>query len=253
MAGEPRSCAMMAATRDHRTSEGAVVAQRDSRTIDLDGSVHYVDYGGPDDGRAPFLLVHGLGGSHADWWSVGPLLAAQRRVLAVDLPGFGRTPPRGTPRVSHYGHFVLDFVREQVGEPVILAGNSMGGGVALEAAAAGPELVDRLVLLDPIVPQPVLSLPEFAVWRDFVICLVPGLAEELLKRQPHRATPESVVEESLSMCVADPSRVDPEHREALVAFAAERGEMTYGDRTLVEATRSEIGRASCRETQETEK
>src|SRR5436189_173693 len=41
------------------------------------------------------LLVHGLGGSHANWLSVGPVLAGRHRVLAVDLPGFGLSPAAG--------------------------------------------------------------------------------------------------------------------------------------------------------------
>ena len=214
------------------------MVQRESKTVDLDGPVHYVDYGGPAGAQPPIVLVHGLGGSHVDWWSLGPMLAQGRRVLAVDLPGFGRTPPSGLPGIRNYTQFVLNFVRAVAGGPVTLAGNSMGGGVAMHAAADGPDVVERLVLLNPIVPQPVFSLPEFAVWRDFAICLAPGVAEQLLARQPHRASPLSIVEESLSMCCADPFRVEPAHKAALLDLATERAQMSYGDRNLVEATRS---------------
>src|SRR5204863_477650 len=63
-----------------------------SRTLDLDGPVHVADFGGAG---PTMVLVHGLGGSHANWLAVGPALAAHARVLAPDLPGFGRTPLAG--------------------------------------------------------------------------------------------------------------------------------------------------------------
>ena len=63
-----------------------------SLTADLDGPVHYVDFGGT--GR-PIVLVHGLGGSHLNWLPVGERLAAHGRVLAIDLAGHGRTPSLG--------------------------------------------------------------------------------------------------------------------------------------------------------------
>ncbi|MFY9588857.1 MAG: alpha/beta fold hydrolase, partial [Actinomycetota bacterium] len=66
----------------------------ESRWIELDGPVHYAAWDGPSEGPT-FVLVHGLGGSHANWMSVGPALAERGRVLAVDLAGFGRTPPAG--------------------------------------------------------------------------------------------------------------------------------------------------------------
>ena len=62
----------------------------EQRVIDLGGPVHYLDFGGAG---SPMVLVHGLGGSAINWQSVGSLLAERHRVVALDLPGFGRTPP----------------------------------------------------------------------------------------------------------------------------------------------------------------
>src|SRR6266540_513830 len=65
-----------------------------SRTADLGGPVHYVDFGGP--AAAPrVVLVHGLGGSHLNWCLLAPRLVAKARLLAVDLVGFGLTHPEG--------------------------------------------------------------------------------------------------------------------------------------------------------------
>ena len=58
------------------------------RTADLDGPFSWVDHGGPPD--APVVVaVHGLGGSHANWHDLSPLLTAEHRVLAVDLAVHG--------------------------------------------------------------------------------------------------------------------------------------------------------------------
>ncbi len=65
------------------------------RWVDLDGPTHYVEWTGPDE--RTFVLVHGLGGSVLSWLAVGPGLASSGRVLAIDLPGFGRTPRAGRP------------------------------------------------------------------------------------------------------------------------------------------------------------
>ena len=57
------------------------------RIADLDGPVHYIDYGG--DGNPPMLMVHGLGGSALNWMAVGPELARRYHAIAIDLAGFG--------------------------------------------------------------------------------------------------------------------------------------------------------------------
>ena len=66
----------------------------ESRIVDLDGPVHYVDFGGLGTGPA-VVLVHGLGGSHLYWDLLAPLLTDHARVWALVLPGFGRSEPGG--------------------------------------------------------------------------------------------------------------------------------------------------------------
>ncbi|HEY6480179.1 MAG TPA: alpha/beta fold hydrolase, partial [Streptosporangiaceae bacterium] len=81
--------------------------------------MHWVDFGGPPDtATPPLVLVHGLGGSHLDWVRVAPALAAQRRVLALDLPGFGLTPAAGRLATVPASAALLGrFVREVAGAP----------------------------------------------------------------------------------------------------------------------------------------
>ena len=96
------------------------------------------------------VLVHGLSGSAANWVEVAPELAGRYRVLAVDLPGHGRSqaPPRGA-RVSDFVAAVAAVIEAEEAGPVLLAGHSFGGLVALRLVQTRPELVRGLLLVAP--------------------------------------------------------------------------------------------------------
>jgi pimeloyl-ACP methyl ester carboxylesterase len=82
----------------------------------------------------PLVLLHGIGLDRATWDPVVETLARVREVIAVDLPGFGESPPLdGSPTVGALATAVeeLDLERPHV------AGNSLGGGVALELGRRG--------------------------------------------------------------------------------------------------------------------
>ena len=104
-----------------------------------------------DEGRgSPLLLVHGILVSAREWEDVEPLLARDLRVIAPDLPGFGRSAkpidfPYG--RVGYCEHLVS--LLDELGiEKATVVGHSMGAGIAAELAARSPERVDKLVLID---------------------------------------------------------------------------------------------------------
>src|SRR5205814_821713 len=106
-----------------------------AHTVDLDGPVHYVDFGGPADGPQ-LVLVHGLGGSCLNWCLLAPHLVTRARVVALDLAGFGLTHPRGRSTTVQANAALLDrFLRTVVGAPAILVGNSMGGMVSILESA----------------------------------------------------------------------------------------------------------------------
>ncbi len=98
---------------------------------------HYEEIGS---GR-PLILLHGIGMSHLAWTAVIPYLRSTRRVIAFDIAGFGSTPSlaRGTPPTIPN---LVDALERSIGEigidvPVDIAGNSLGGSMALEAARRG--------------------------------------------------------------------------------------------------------------------
>ena len=111
-----------------------------------DRKVNYVDFGSGD--GPPVVFVHGLGGAWQNWLENIPRLGQERRVLALDLPGFGHSEmPLREISISGYGKTVEKFCDSlDLGE-VVLVGNSMGGFVAAEVAIQFPGRVERLVLV----------------------------------------------------------------------------------------------------------
>ena len=115
--------------------------------IEVDGTpVNYVDLG---DGKLePIVFVHGLGGQWQNWLENIPRAALERRVIAMDLPGFGCTPiPRDRITISRYGRCVDALCDELSLGRVDIVGNSMGGYIAAEVAIQFPERVDQLILV----------------------------------------------------------------------------------------------------------
>jgi pimeloyl-ACP methyl ester carboxylesterase len=88
----------------------------------------------------PLMLLHGVGHRRQAWGAVVDLLAPHRELILVDLPGHGESPPlvtAGRPPVPVLLEAVLGLADELRFERPHLAGNSLGGRLALEAGAAG--------------------------------------------------------------------------------------------------------------------
>lgn len=97
---------------------------------------------------SPLLLVHGLGAGWQSWSPIVEGLAEHREVIAIDLPGFGQTPPlTGEVSIATLTDSVVDFIREQGLDGVSTVGQSMGGRIVLELARRG--LGGDTVALDP--------------------------------------------------------------------------------------------------------
>jgi pimeloyl-ACP methyl ester carboxylesterase len=96
----------------------------------------------------PLVFVHGLSGCWQNWLEQLPVFAADHRVVAIDLPGFGQSPMPTEPiTISGYAR-LLDALMERLGiDAAALIGNSMGGFIAAELAIAFPQRVERLVLI----------------------------------------------------------------------------------------------------------
>lgn len=96
----------------------------------------------------PALLVHGLAGHAGEWSATAAWLGRTRHVFALDLRGHGHSEPRpGEVSPAALRDDVCSAL-EQIGAPALLLGHSLGGRVAIPAAAARPDLVDCLVVAE---------------------------------------------------------------------------------------------------------
>ncbi|MGO4390812.1 alpha/beta fold hydrolase [Variovorax sp. M-6] len=97
----------------------------------------------------PLLLVHGLGSSWHTWQTILEPLAAERAVVAIDLPGFGKSPPlAGEVSVQTLAAAVALFLREHDLLGTDAVGSSLGARLVLELARRG-EVLGAVVLLGP--------------------------------------------------------------------------------------------------------
>ncbi len=208
-----------------------------SATVDLDGPVHYVDFGGEG---PPMVLVHGLGGSHLNWLASAPLLTKSRRVLAPDLSGFGLTPPgsRGA-GIAANRRVLDDFLRRfaPAGDAVVV-GNSMGGLITMMEAAAAPELVATAVLVTPALPPVSARHTTLDTALRLGLPLLPFVGPRIAQRYRSTVPLEQQVDETLEMLCVDPDRVTPEFRAASLDMARRRRDMDWDIAAFVEASRS---------------
>lgn len=124
------------------------------------------------------LLVHGLGDEADTWRRVIAPLAEGNRVVAPDLPGFGRSPLPAHGRLSpRYLTSILRGLAEHLGlRRLTVVGSSLGAALAQIVALADPKLVSRLVLVD----GGLLAMNRLSV--GMILMLVPGLAEKRYRR-----------------------------------------------------------------------
>jgi pimeloyl-ACP methyl ester carboxylesterase len=140
---------------------------------------------GPAQG-ATVLLVHGLGDEADSWRYLLPVLTGGHRVLAPDLPGFGRS---GRPRRALSAPFLVSVLLELLerldASPVLLIGSSLGGLLCQQIALNQPDRVAGLVLLDGT-----LLATGQALNLNLLLFMIPGLGELLytrLRRDPDAA------------------------------------------------------------------
>ena len=116
-------------------------------------SIYYVKAGSPNSQKPPLLLVHGFGASTDHWRKNIAQLQSQFQVWAIDLLGFGRS---AKPNQEYSGNLwreqLHDFITEVIGQPTVLAGNSLGGYAALCVAAEYPQSTAGLILLNSAGP-----------------------------------------------------------------------------------------------------
>jgi pimeloyl-ACP methyl ester carboxylesterase len=166
-----------------------------SKFIEIQGMrIRYRDEGsGP-----PLVLLHGFSSSLDTWDGWVRQFAGKRRVIRLDLPGFGLTGPApdGNYTAGRYVGVVTELLDKLGVERVDIAGNSMGGRIALMFALAHPERVRKLILVDagglPWPEPPLFKLAKTPVVGSWLV---------------RHVTPRFVVQRNLETVYGTPSRL----------------------------------------------
>ena len=115
-----------------------------------DVTIAYIEFGNRPE--RTFVLVHGIGMGRTVFTGVAEILAAEGRVLTLDLPGFGDSPEPGSAfTIAQTAEVLAEFVTEQSSGNTTLVGHSMGTQIVAEIACHHPALLDSLVLIAPTV------------------------------------------------------------------------------------------------------
>jgi pimeloyl-ACP methyl ester carboxylesterase len=133
--------------------------------------IHVFDAGPAE---APVLvLIHGLGDEADTWRHLFPLLSDRFRLIALDLPGFGRSRSAGRVNLASCVAAVQGVLDSLSVGPVFLVGSSLGAGIAELVAFRTPERVRGLVFVDGGVPMPA------GLMRPMLPLIVPLMGERL--------------------------------------------------------------------------
>lgn len=125
----------------------AAQAQREKSVSIFGAKINYIEAG--DATKPKIILLHGLGGSVANWAFNVPALTQNYHVIALDQVGFGKSDrPMIKYRVGTYVDFLDKFMAELKIEKASLVGNSLGGWVAALTAIKYPNRVEKIVLAD---------------------------------------------------------------------------------------------------------
>ncbi|AXL90820.1 alpha/beta hydrolase [Streptomyces sp. CB09001] len=186
------------------------------------------------EGLPPALYVHGLGGSSQNWSALMPLLDGVVHSEALDLPGFGDSPPPddGDYSISGHARAVVRHLDASGRGPVHLFGNSFGGAVATRVAAVRPDLVRTLTLVSP-------ALPEIRVQSSALqtgLLAVPGVVS-LFSRLTREWTAEQRVRGVTALCYGDPAGVSEEGFRNAVEEMERRLQLPYFWEAMARSTR----------------
>ena len=181
--------------------DAAVFRQPRRRMIAIDspagpGEMAALEFG-PQDRAIDLIFVHANGFNAQTYNSLLAPLAAGLRVLAIDQRGHGATTlaAKGEGRRSWLDlrDDLVALLKVLDGPPVVLAGHSMGATVSLLAAAARPDAVKGLVLLDPVIMPRLVALYAQVPWTSGALWKKMPIAQAALRRRSVFDDREAVV------------------------------------------------------------
>ncbi len=189
----------------------------------IDGQpIHAVQQGRPN--RQVAILIHGWSSS---WYAMSPLLPllSQRfNCIAIDLPGYGESPPmKQRATISAYADLIAQLIEEVSDSPVVMVGHSMGGMISMTLAVRHPVLVERMVLICPTISgrlsttidlaySPVRTLEQMGLGGLVVALMGTSVIENLVVRITDRLMRPVSFAERTGITEADYMRVRDDAR-----------------------------------------
>jgi pimeloyl-ACP methyl ester carboxylesterase len=216
------------------------------RMLNLSIGQVFVRNGPAERGAEPALLTHGLGGASTNWTDLVDLLARplERRPsapllasTAIDLPGFGCSPPpiSGDYSVSAHATAIIEVIEELELGPVHLIGNSMGGAASTRVAARRPDLVRTLSLVSPALPD----LRPRSLPIRLALASMPGIGPALMDWL--RTVPaDERTDRTLRDLFTDPTAMHPMRREEEIAEVLRRDDLMYASTALILSARAMV-------------
>ncbi|HVS84993.1 MAG TPA: alpha/beta fold hydrolase [Gaiellaceae bacterium] len=192
----------------------------------------------------PLVLVHGLGGTIANWRLLAPALAESRRVIVPDLPGHGGSAP--LPAATHVDAFadaVLAVLEAEDALPAPWVGHSLGGLVGLRAAVRRPEAVRGVLVA---AGAGISSSTRAAEATLAALALVqPGRALAPWRGRLSRSRTARRLTFG-GWAVADTDALEPEAAEAFLSGPAEHTDTAAAGRALLASDpRADLDRVTC--------
>ncbi len=215
------------------------------RLVDLGDHQVYVRSAPAGEDAEPALFVHGLEGSSRNWTDLMDLLRPVLACEAVDLPGFGDSPPRADGRysIAALSRTVIALIEKQPAtkqpadkQPatkVHLVGNSLGGAVCVKVAATRPDLVKTLTLVSPALPD---SRPRLDLIR-FPVMSLPRVGQRLVKAY-QVLPPERRVADVITTCFGEPELFQQARFATEVTELTRRDELGYAASVLIGSVRT---------------
>jgi pimeloyl-ACP methyl ester carboxylesterase len=188
----------------------------------------------------PLMLVHGLGGSAANWLALAPLLLPGRRVIVPELPGHGGSDP--LPAAASLSAYA-DALATLLDGPTAVVGHSLGGAVVLRLAIRRPELVSALVLAGAAGISSGTRRARYGL-------TITGLLKPGRKIAPYRSrVARSAALKTLVFGrwgAADPPALPPEMAEAFLSGPARHTDTVSAAKALVrDDPRPDLDRVRC--------
>jgi pimeloyl-ACP methyl ester carboxylesterase len=181
-----------------------------ARRVTIGGAMlHVRDTPATTPDAEPAVYVHGLGGSSQNFTDVAGLLADRLDGQAVDLPGFGYSDPSPRYSIQAFAATLIAYLEHAGRGAVHLVGNSLGGSIAVRAAALRPDLVRTLTLISPAMP---FLNPRRTAHGPFLPLLALPKAERIFAWGMARLTVEQMTDQVLEACFGDTSKASAQRR-----------------------------------------